>query len=104
MPFLMNFSIFYIGLLTVWCIFDSTGAVRYGYIEIYEFYLSLYCLLLFVYKQRLGRDKHENCVFVCLCARLSLYLDNIGCGSAKSNMKTVFSFAIALTFRYICSV
>ena len=47
MPFLMNFSIFYIGLLTVWCIFDSTGAVRYGYIEIYEFYLSLYYLLLF---------------------------------------------------------
>lgn len=47
MPFLMNFSIFYIVLLTVWCIFDSTGVVRYGYIEIYEFYLSLYYLLLF---------------------------------------------------------
>lgn len=74
MPFLMNFSIFYIGLLTVWCIFDSTGAVRYGYIEIYEFYLSLYYLLLFVYKQRLGRDKYENCIFICHCTHLSLYL------------------------------
>ena len=77
MPFLMNFSIFYIGLLTVWCIFDSTGAVRYGYIEIYEFYLSLYYLLLF---------------------------DAIGSSLAEISMKTVFSFAIALTFRYICSV
>lgn len=77
MPFLMNFSIFYIGLLTVWCIFDSTGAVRYGYIEIYEFYLSLYYLLLF---------------------------DAIGSSLAEISMKTVFSFAITLTFRYICSV
>lgn len=77
MPFLMNFSIFYIGLLTVWCIFDSTGAVRYGYIEIYEFYLSLYYLLLF---------------------------DAIGSSLAETSMKTVFSFAITLTFRYICSV
>lgn len=71
MPFLMNFSIFYIGLLTVWCIFDSTGAVRYGYIEIYEFYLSLYYLLLF---------------------------DAIGSSLAEISMKTVFSFAITLTF------
>lgn len=74
MPFLMNFSIFYIVLLTVWCIFDSTGAVRYGYIEIYEFYSSLYYLLLF---------------------------DAIGSSLAEISMKTVFLFASALVFHYI---
>lgn len=74
MPFLMNFSIFYIVLLTVWCIFDSTGAVRYGYIEIYEFYLSLYYLLLF---------------------------DAIGSSLAEISMKTVFLFASVLVFHYI---
>ena len=27
----------------------------------------------------------------------------IGCGSAKSNLKTVFSFAFTLTFHYLCT-
>ena len=28
------------------------------------------------------QDKFENFVFICLCARLSLSLNKIGCGSA----------------------
>ena len=41
---------------------------------------------------------------ICWNARKYLYLQNIGCGSAESNLKTSFSFsfASALTFPYIC--
>ena len=39
----------------------------------------------------------------CYCAHLSLSLHKTGCGSAISNLKNnVFSFAIALTFHYLC--
>src|SRR5699024_1430247 len=53
---------------------------------------------------RLGRDKIENFVFFCHCARLSLSLEKIGFGSAKTKPKTSFSFAATLAFRYLCMV
>ena len=36
----------------------------------------------------------KNEYYICLA--------NIGCGSAKSSLKTSFSLAAALTFSYIC--
>ena len=39
------------------------------------------------------------------CARLSLYLDNTGCGSASARRENfVFPLAAALAFHYICAV
>ena len=54
-----------------------------------------------VYRMRLGIIKFENFVFICFCACLSLYLDNIGCVSAKF-FKYIWNFV--LNFYYICNV
>ena len=46
------------------------------------------------YNKRLGKANSENCVPIRLRSRLSLYFQNIGGASAKSNPKTAFSICL----------
>ena len=52
-----------------------------------------------IYRMRFCKINQTSLLF---CSHLSLYLHNIGCGSAMPNLKTKFSFVIAPAFFYIC--
>ena len=64
---------------------------------------SFFLCVLFAILNVAGLGLNQKTVFpFCFCTCLSLYLHNIGCGSALFKQKTAFSFVTALAFRYIC--
>ena len=48
-----------------------------------------------------GTTKPENFVFICLCSKLAVSLDKIGCVSAEPNLNTLFSFVSALNLLHL---